>query len=137
MVASGVIKVVGCQTTHLATFQGGTIRDAQASGLVSYGKRMVHVEFLGIFLYLLVMKFICWFYLPVLLVFAGCSNQPESDWYDQSVQHTDDRDQYIDAMVDAGMTPEEARKTHDHRVWEMNTINMTRQDGEPVEVQQR
>lgn len=110
---------------------------AQASGFASYDKRMVHVEFLGIFLYLLLMKFICWFYLPVLLVFAGCSNKPESDWYDQSVQHTEDRDQYIGAMVDAGMTPEEARKTHDHRVWEMNTINMTRQDEEPIEVQQR
>lgn len=67
------------------------------------------------------------------LIFAfaacGCTEKPESDWYDQSVQHNEDRDDYISAMVDAGMSPEEARKTHDHRVWEMNTINMTREGG--------
>lgn len=69
------------------------------------------------------------FFLPLLLLLAGCSQQPKDDWYDQSVQHNVDKDAYIDAMVDAGMDPKEAREMHDRKVWEMNTINLSRESG--------
>lgn len=75
------------------------------------------------------------FYLSVLIFLSGCADQPQDDWYDQSVRHNIDKDDYIDAMVDAGMDPKEAREMHDRNVWEMNTINMSRESGPKSESQ--
>ncbi len=76
------------------------------------------------------MKSIC-LVLPLLL--SSCADQDGDDWYDQTVEHNRQRDEYIEDMVDAGLTAEEARDLHDRSVWEMNTINMSRQSGIPEE----
>lgn len=65
------------------------------------------------------------------LLLAGCSEQEGSDWYDQSVEHTQERDDYIQHQIGAGLSPEEARKLHDIHTYEQNTINMTREGMEP------
>lgn len=63
----------------------------------------------------------------VCLLLEGCTQESGQDWYKESVKHGNERDQYIEAQVDAGLAPEEARQLHDRRVWEMNTINMSRE----------
>jgi hypothetical protein len=65
--------------------------------------------------------------MSALFILTSCSEQPDGDWYDQTVEHNQQRDNYIEDMVDAGMTAKEAREMHDRRVWEMNTINMARE----------
>ncbi len=70
--------------------------------------------------------------MPLCLV-MGCSGQSGSDWYDQTVEHNQEQGEYIQDMMDNGMTAKEARDLHDRRVWEMNTINMSREGGIPAE----
>lgn len=71
--------------------------------------------------------------LAIALIFfgAGCAEQSGGDWYDQTIEHNRQRDEYITDMVDSGLTAEEARDLHDRRVWEMNTINMAREGRGP------
>ena len=65
--------------------------------------------------------------ISVLFVLAGCSQQPEENWYDQSVDAQSRRDDYIQHQVDAGLEPMEARRLHDRNQWELNTINQARE----------
>lgn len=79
------------------------------------------------------MKFL-WYVLTCLLVLAGagCTKQPGDDWYDQSVSGTEERETFIQQQVESGLSPEDARELHDRKLWEMNTINLSR-EGESEE----
>lgn len=64
-------------------------------------------------------------FIVLLPLLSGCGGQ--DDWYDHSSQHNDQRDAYIQHQIESGMDPMDARRLHDRRVWEMNTINMARE----------
>lgn len=74
--------------------------------------------------------------IPILsawLLITGCSEQPEADWYDHVSQGTESRDAFIEHQVEAGVSPEEARRISDLRFFTERTINMSRRDGIPEE----